>query len=216
MSKPMILEVVPVGPLQTNAFVVGCPSKKECVVIDPGDEARRLVLLAEAKDLAVTKVLLTHGHVDHVGGVGAVKSKTGAEVWMHEADLPMYETCVVQARMFGINATEPPALDGHLNDGDTIAIGELEAKVIGTPGHTQGGVSFYLEEQGVVFAGDTLFQGSIGRTDLPGGSMEVLMDSIHQRLLTLPEDTRVYCGHGPATTVGQEKRSNPFVLGMPM
>lgn len=211
----MILEVVPVGPLQTNAFVVGCPSKKECAIIDPGDEARRLVLLAEARELKVTKVLLTHGHVDHVGGVGAVKDKTGAEVWMHEADLPLYETCVMQAKMFGINATEPPELDGKLSDGQKIEIGELEAEVIGTPGHTLGGVSFYLKEQGAVFAGDTLFQGSIGRTDLPGGSMEVLMESIHRRLLVLPEDTRVYCGHGPATTIGKEKRSNPFVLGFP-
>jgi glyoxylase-like metal-dependent hydrolase (beta-lactamase superfamily II) len=216
MPSNMILEVTPVGPIQTNAFIVGCKKTNQGAIIDPGDEARRLILLAETHGLSVDKVLITHGHVDHVGGVGEVKKKTGAEVWMNEADLPLYERCVQQARMFGIAATEPPPLDGHLNDGDEIAIGELRAKVIATPGHSEGGVSIYFEEQGVVFVGDTLFAGSIGRTDLPGGSMEVLLEGIRDRLLTLPDDTRVYCGHGPATTVAVERRSNPFVIGYAM
>lgn len=208
----MILEVTPVGPIQTNAFLVGCAETHQGALIDPGDEARRLILLAEAHDLEIVKVLITHGHVDHVGAVGDVKRKTGAEVWMNHADLPLYERCVQQAQMFGIAASEPPPLDGQLDDGDVVEIGRLRAKVLATPGHSEGGVSLYFEEQGAVFVGDTLFAGSIGRTDLPGGSMELLMTNIRTRLLTLPDETRVYCGHGPATTVGAEKRTNPFVL----
>lgn len=216
MTARMILEIAPVGPIQTNAYVVGCPTTHQGAIIDPGDEARRLVLLAESHELTVAKILITHGHVDHVGAVGDVKQKTEAEVWMNDADLPLYERCVQQALMFGISASDPPPLDGQLHDGDVVELGELRARVIATPGHSEGGVSFYFEEQGAVFVGDTLFNGSIGRTDLPGGSMDVLMRNIHTRLLTLPDETRVYCGHGPATTVGVEKRSNPFVLGFPL
>lgn len=216
MTADIILEVAPVGPIQTNAYLVGCPETRQGALIDPGDEARRLILLAETHDLTITKVLITHGHVDYVGAVGDVKQKTGAEVWMNEADLPLYERCVQQARMFGIAASDPPPLDGHLHDGDEVEVGNLRAKVLATPGHSEGGVSLHFAAQGVVFVGDTLFAGSIGRTDLPGGSMEVLMGNIRSQLLTLPDDTRVYCGHGPATTVAVEKRSNPFVLGLEM
>ncbi len=212
MAKSMIVQTAQVGPIMTNAYVVGCPETHQGAIIDPGDEARRLLLLAEADELEITKVLITHGHVDHVAAVGDVKKATGAEVLVHEAERPAYDNCVAQGMMFGIRASEPPPPDGTLSDGDVIEIGQLRAKVIATPGHSPGGVSFYFEEQELVFVGDTLFQGSIGRTDLPGGSLEELMKNIHTRLLTLPEDTRVLCGHGPSTTVGVEKRTNPFVL----
>jgi len=212
MAKSMIVQSVSVGPIMTNAYIVGCPETHQGAVIDPGDEARRLILLAEADKLEIKKVLITHGHVDHVAAVGDIKKATGAEVLMHEADRPAYDNCVAHGRMFGIRASDPPPPDGSLSDGDEIEIGQLRAKVITTPGHSPGGVSFYFEEQGTVFVGDTLFEGSIGRTDLPGGSLDELMKNIHTRLLVLPDDTRVFCGHGPATTVGVEKRSNPFVL----
>lgn len=212
MAKSMILQSVSVGPIMTNAYIVGCPETHQGAVIDPGDEARRLTLLAEADELEIKKILITHGHVDHVAAVGDIKKATGAEVLIHEADRPAYDGCVAHGRMFGIQASDPPPPDGSLSDGDEIEIGQLRAKVLTTPGHSPGGVSFYFEEQGKVFVGDTLFQGSIGRTDLPGGSLEELMKNIYDRLLVLPDDTQVLCGHGPATTIGVEKRSNPFVL----
>jgi hydroxyacylglutathione hydrolase len=215
MTEPLILEMTPVGPLGTNAFVLGCAQSHDGAIVDPGDEGRRLVLLAQTLGLRVTKVLITHGHVDHVGAVGDVKKLTGAQVWMHPADQLLYESCVLQAQMFGIRAGEPPPLDGQLSDGQVLELGQLQVQVIATPGHSPGGVSFYLAAQGVLLAGDTLFQGGIGRTDLPGGSMKQLMKSIHSRLLTLPEDTRVLCGHGPPTTVGAELRTNPFVREYP-
>jgi hydroxyacylglutathione hydrolase len=190
MSQPPILERVPVGPLGTNAYVLGCAETHEGVIIDPGDEGRRLVLLAQTLGLQIGKVLITHGHVDHV---------------------LLYESCVMQAQLFGIKASDPPPIDGELADGQLLAIGKLEARVIGTPGHSEGGVSFYLAAPGLLFSGDTLFQGGIGRTDLPGGSMKQLMSSIRDKLLTLPGDTRVFSGHGAPTTVQIEQRSNPFV-----
>jgi len=173
------------------------------------------LLAAEAQDLKVSQIWITHGHVDHVAAVGDVKQATGARVLMHASDKGMYQMCVAQALLFGIRASEPPEPDGFLQDGEILELGELRAEVIGTPGHSKGGVSFYFAEQKAVFVGDTLFQGSIGRTDLPGGSMKELMQNIHRHLLTLPEDTRVYCGHGPPTTIGTEKRTNPFVLEFP-
>jgi hydroxyacylglutathione hydrolase len=211
MSQPPILERVPVGPLGTNAYVLGCAETHEGVIIDPGDEGRRLVLLAQTLGLQIGKVLITHGHVDHVGAVGDVKKLTSAAVWLHPADRLLYESCVMQAQLFGIKASDPPPIDGELADGQLLAIGKLEARVIGTPGHSEGGVSFYLAAPGLLFSGDTLFQGGIGRTDLPGGSMKQLMSSIRDKLLTLPGDTRVFSGHGAPTTVQIEQRSNPFV-----
>ena len=215
MVLRMILEMAQVGPIGTNAYVVGCAETHDGAIVDPGDEGRRLVLLAQTHGLKITKVLITHGHVDHVAAVADVKKLTGATVWLHPADLPLYQTCVAQARMFGIEASEPPPPDEELSDGQIVPIGKLQARVIATPGHSLGGVSFYLASEGVLLSGDTLFQSGIGRTDLPGGSMKELMRSIHHKLLTLPDETRVLCGHGPPTTVRMEKRANPFVLEFP-
>ncbi|MBI4700777.1 MAG: MBL fold metallo-hydrolase [Deltaproteobacteria bacterium] len=214
MNEAMILEAEAVGPLQTNAYVVGCARTKKAAVIDPGDEASLLLGLAETHGLVLEQILITHGHVDHVAAVGAVKAATGARVLINDKERMIYETCAVQGRMFGIRVSAPPRPDGGLEDGDVVQVGELRARVIATPGHSPGGVSFHFAEQRVVFVGDTLFQGSIGRTDLPGGSLEQLLMNIHARLMVLPDDTRVLCGHGPATTIGVEKRSNPFVTGM--
>jgi glyoxylase-like metal-dependent hydrolase (beta-lactamase superfamily II) len=211
MSEAMILEVVPVGPLGTNAYLVGCPTTRQAALIDPGDDAPLLLRLAGDHELTVSKVLLTHGHVDHVGAVGDVKRLTHATVYLHDADRPLYDSSPLQARMFGIRCADPPPPDEALEHGQAIEIGALRAEVIATPGHSPGGVSLHFRAAGVLFSGDTLFQGGIGRTDLPGGSMSQLMLSIRERLLTLPGETRVYCGHGPATTIGDEKRSNPFL-----
>jgi glyoxylase-like metal-dependent hydrolase (beta-lactamase superfamily II) len=212
MSAAMILEVVPVGPLGTNAYLVGCPTTRQAALIDPGDDARRLLRLAHERELEVSKVLLTHGHVDHVGAVGDVKRLTGAAVYLNAADRPLYDASPMQARFFGIRCSEPPPPDESLEHGQALELGALRVEVIATPGHTPGGVSLYVASEGVVFAGDTLFQGGVGRTDLPGGSTSQLMSSIQDRLLTLPDLTRVYCGHGPSTTIGEEKRSNPFLV----
>jgi glyoxylase-like metal-dependent hydrolase (beta-lactamase superfamily II) len=149
--------------------------------------------------------------VDHVGAVADVKRLTGACVYLCPADRPLYDSSPIQARLFGIRCGEPPPPDDELTDGQVLPIGELRAAVIATPGHSPGGVGFYLESEGVLFSGDTLFAGGIGRTDLPGGSLAELMKSIRQRLLVLPPHTRVYPGHGPATTIDEEKRTNPFL-----
>lgn len=187
-------------------------------MIDPGDEVAELIAAVRQHSLTVTHILLTHAHLDHVTGVGAAKAAFGAPVYLHKDDVPLYQHVVQQGQMFGIDVSQPPPID-LFYDGSPIAFGEYQAAVHHTPGHCPGGVCLEVQRAGVegkgsvhLFVGDTLFAGSIGRTDLPGGNYDVLMRSITQVLLPFGDDAIVHPGHGPETTIGRERKTNPFVL----
>jgi hydroxyacylglutathione hydrolase len=197
-----------VGPLQVNCYVAVCPETGEAVAIDPGDEAPLVIDLVEKEGSSLNQILLTHCHADHVGGVKGLAEAMGAPVRIHQADRFLLEGAVEHGRLFGLEIEAPPPPDGYLEEGDTVRFGRQTLEVIHTPGHSPGGICF-LGHEGI-FVGDTLFAGSIGRFDLPGGSYEQLIDSIRSKILTLDESTVVYPGHGPATTVGHEKHTNPF------
>lgn len=230
MSQELIHEILPVGWLQCNCHVVGDPESREAIVIDPGDEVGRILGVVARHDLKVRAILVTHAHIDHVGGLRKMHQATGAPVFMHPDDLPLYSTLEAQAAWCGMTPPEKVDVDGLLREDDLVRWGRYQARVIHTSGHSRGSVCLYLPADslhaapgearpegaqssapGTLFAGDTLFAGSIGRTDLPGGSFEQILRSIHWKLLPLPEDTVVYPGHGPATTIGQEKDTNPFL-----
>jgi glyoxylase-like metal-dependent hydrolase (beta-lactamase superfamily II) len=210
----MILETFPVGPLQCNCTILGDEETREAIVIDPGDEvgriARRLIKLG----LKLKQILVTHAHIDHVGGALKLKRLTGAPILFNENDLEQIEMMETQAGWLGIPTpeTEPP--DDSLADGQLVGLDSYPASVIHTPGHTQGSVCLHFAPLKLLIAGDTLFAGSIGRTDLPGGNTLQILDSIHTRLLAFPNETKVLPGHGPITTIGAERRSNPFLRGM--
>jgi len=192
-----------------NCFIVGCEKTKSAVVIDPGDEANKILLsLAESK-LTVKYILNTHGHFDHVGGNKQMKEATGADILIHAGDAAMLEQLSVASMAFGLSVENSPPADRTIDEGDLITFGDITLNVLHTPGHSPGGVTFYTD--GVAFVGDSLFAGSIGRTDFPGGDYNTLISSIKTKLFPLGDDVRVYTGHGPATTIGQEKRMNPFL-----
>ena len=205
----MIIKSLAVGPIQANCYIVGCPTTKNAIVIDPGDDVDQILLALAADNLSVQTIVNTHGHFDHVGGNQQLKTATGAELVIHAADAPMLTQLAQSAAAWGMTAENSPAPDRTVNDDDTIACGELEFKVIHTPGHSPGGIALYGHAS--LFVGDTLFAGSIGRTDLPGGNFETLKASIQQKLFILPEQTTVYPGHMGPTDIGREKRTNPFV-----
>ena len=205
----MIIKKLEVGPIMANCFVLGCESTKEAVVIDPGDDADRILMTLAKAELKVKYLINTHGHFDHVGANKKMKEATSASIAIHAGDEPMLTELSRSASMFGLSAENSPPADQLIEDGDEISFGEITLKVIHTPGHSPGGVC--LHTPGHLFAGDTLFAGSIGRTDLPGGDYDTLIASIKNRLLELPEDTVVYTGHGPETSIGNEKRMNPFL-----
>ena len=205
----MIIKKLTVGPIQANCFILGCEKTKEAVVIDPGDEADRILLTLAQSELKVKYIINTHGHFDHVGANKRLKEVTGADLMIHKEDVPMLGQLTATAGSFGLSAENSPGPDNLLEDGETITFGEITLQVIHTPGHSLGGVS--LSTNGALFVGDTLFAGSIGRTDLPGGDYDVLIASIQNKLFPLGDDVTVYTGHGPETTIGVEKRTNPFV-----
>lgn len=205
----MILETRAVPPFFKNGYVVGCERTREAVLIDPGDEAEELVAAVRAHALQVKYILLTHAHVDHVTGVGAAKDAFHAPVYLHRDDLPLYERAAQQAQMFGFEVEPPPPVDAFY-DGERLRFGDYEVRVHHTPGHCPGGVCLQIGDH--LFVGDTLFAGSIGRTDLPGGNYEVLMRSITGVLFPLGDKAIVHPGHGPDTTIGRERTTNPFVL----
>jgi glyoxylase-like metal-dependent hydrolase (beta-lactamase superfamily II) len=194
-----------------NCFILGCEETKEAVVIDPGDEAERILSVVSESDLGVRYILNTHGHFDHVAANKKLKAATQADLMIHTLDAPMLDQLSASAAAWGLSAENSPAPDRLLEDGDTMSFGNIVLKVIHTPGHTPGGISFSTD--GYVFVGDTLFAGSIGRTDFTGGDYETLISSIKNKLFPLGDDTTVFTGHGPETTIGREKRSNPFVGG---
>ncbi|HEX9113670.1 MAG TPA: MBL fold metallo-hydrolase [Nitrospirota bacterium] len=205
----MILIRLIVGPLQVNCFILADEKTKEAVVIDPGDDAQDILKVIQEKGLRVRYIVNTHAHFDHVGANKAVKDATGAELLLHEADAPLLVAAASQSRSFGMGPVSSPPPDRLLKHGDRIAAGEVSLTVVHTPGHTPGGIS--LIEEGMVFTGDSLFAGSIGRTDFPGGDLMALIGSIKRHLLSLPDDTKVFSGHGPASTIGDERRENPFL-----
>jgi len=205
----MILKKLAVGPIMANCYIIGDESSKKGAVIDPGEEAHRILETIEGLGLDIRYILATHGHFDHTGGCAALKRELGAEFLIHRDDLTFIEDGRNAARRWGFDIEQPPAPDRFMADGERIEIGDISLEILHTPGHSPGSVCFFRE--GMVFAGDTLFRGSIGRTDLRMGSFGDLERSIKTRLYNLPDDTVVYTGHGPDTVIGAEKRHNAFV-----
>ena len=207
----MILEKLTVGPFQENCFIVG--DEGTGVLFDPGDEAARIALAVERTGLEIEKLIITHAHIDHVGAVAALVDEYACPVLMHAEAEPMLRQLPNQALMMGLRFGKIPVVDGYIEDGEIVDVGALAFRALYTPGHAPGHLAFYSEDEGVVISGDALFAGSVGRVDLPGGSMELLMRSINERLLTLPDATVVHPGHGPETTIGEERAHNPFLAG---
>jgi len=206
----MILRTIPVGITMTNCYLVGCEETREGVVIDPGGHPDRILRAIEESGLTVRYVLNTHCHFDHMGANADVVESTGALLAVHPAELPLLQA-KGGADWFGVPVRESPPPNVELHEGDVLEVGTLRLQVLETPGHSPGGVTFYVEEEGVAFDGDVLFAMGVGRTDLPGGDWETLIRSIRQVLFALPDETIVYPGHGPHTTIGREKRLNPWV-----
>jgi glyoxylase-like metal-dependent hydrolase (beta-lactamase superfamily II) len=207
----MILESFPVGPLACNCTILGDPEAGDAIVIDPGDEVSRIHRRLTELGLKLKQILVTHAHIDHIGGAFRLKRLTGAPIFLNDADLPLLDTMNVQAGWLGMETPETAPPDASLTDGLVVGLERCPARVLHTPGHTQGSVCLYFAPLKLLIAGDTLFEGSIGRTDLPGGNFDQIINSIQTRLLPLPDETRVLTGHGPETTINAERRSNPFL-----
>ncbi len=207
----MILETFAVGPLQCNCTILGDEQAHEAIVIDPGDEVGRIHRRLTELGLKLKQILVTHAHIDHVGGALRLKRLTGAPILLNENDLPLLQMMDAQAAWLGIQTPDTAPPDESLTDGMFVGLDSHPAQVLHTPGHTQGSVSLHFVPLKMVIAGDTLFAGSIGRTDLPGGDFDQIIDSIESRLLALPDETKVIPGHGPITTIGNERRTNPFL-----
>jgi glyoxylase-like metal-dependent hydrolase (beta-lactamase superfamily II) len=207
----MIHLVIPVGPLQSNCSIVGDETTGEAMVVDPGADLDALLQELRRHGLKVKQIVLTHGHIDHVGAATPLKRLTGAPILMNPADEPLLKMLARDAGWLGIEAPEAIEVDQLLQDGDQVETGNIQATVIHTPGHSEGSVCLYIPAHKKLIAGDTLFMGSVGRTDLPGGSYEKLMRSLRERVLPLPDDTEVTPGHGPITYIGVERQSNPFL-----
>lgn len=213
-------EVQAVGPFMKNGFVVWCERTREATIIDPGDEVESLLSFAEHRALRIRSILLTHAHVDHVTGVAAARRVLGAPVYLHRDDLFLYENAVEQGAMFGLRVEPPPPIDVFYTPGQKLSVGDLEIAVHHTPGHCPGGVCLQVRGLALpgqpsdlahLFVGDTLFAGSIGRTDLPGGDYDTLIRSIRTVLFAFDDASAVHPGHGPSTTIGHERRTNPFL-----
>ncbi len=210
----MIHEVLPVGPLQCNCSILGDETSREAIVVDPGDDISRIVHLLDKHHLTVKQIVVTHAHIDHIAGAGRLRALTGAPLLYNQLDLPLVKMMDIQAGWLGIATPDVPSPDLSPADNSTVSIAGLTGTVLYTPGHTEGSLCLHLPEQNLLLAGDTLFANSVGRTDLPGGNTRQLLRSIHDRLLPLPDDTRVLPGHGPATTIGEERQSNPFLQNL--
>jgi glyoxylase-like metal-dependent hydrolase (beta-lactamase superfamily II) len=229
-SEKLIHEILPVGMLQCNCHIVGDPQTREAIVIDPGDDAARILQVIERHHLKVTAIVVTHTHIDHVVGLHRLQEATGAPVYLHGDDLDLYRMLDKQAAWLGWKTPEPARIDQLVREGDVIQWGRYQGQILHTPGHTQGSICLYMPSDlpaahadgghakaakgtGQLFAGDTLFAGSIGRTDLWGGSFEEIINSLMGKVLALPDSTIVYPGHGEATTIGRERATNPFLAG---
>jgi glyoxylase-like metal-dependent hydrolase (beta-lactamase superfamily II) len=199
-----------VGPFAANAYVAACDRTGEAILVDPGGEIPRVLALREPA-WRVARILCTHGHIDHVAGGAEARKETGAPLAIHAGDEGWLSALPRQAEMFGFDPVTPPPVDARLADGEAFRVGGCEARVLHTPGHSPGSCCFFFPEEKLLFTGDTLFSGSVGRTDLPGGDFDALSASIREKLFTLGDDVRFFPGHGPAGLVGDERRSNPFV-----
>jgi glyoxylase-like metal-dependent hydrolase (beta-lactamase superfamily II) len=210
----MIHEILPVGMLQCNCSIRGDEASREAIVVDPGDEIEQILQILAHHGLRVKAIVITHAHIDHIGGAQKLKAATGAAVYMNEKDAPLYDALDTQAGWLGIATPERTEIDGPLRDGDSLQLGGAELHALHTPGHTQGSVSLWIPLENKLIAGDTLFRDSIGRTDLPGGDGKQILRSIKEKLLPLPDDALVIPGHGASTTIGREKRFNPFLRNL--
>lgn len=204
----MLLEILEVGPFAANCYLVGCPKSKEAVIIDPGAEGMRIIRRVQELGLKIKYIINTHGHIDHIGANAEVRDAFGAPLLVHAADAPLLSSPQAGMALFMNKGRQTPP-DSTIREGDILEAGTLRIKVLETPGHTPGGIS--LDINGVLFTGDTLFAGSIGRTDFPGGSYRQLIDSIMRKLMVYPDDTPVFPGHGPSTSIGDERLYNPFL-----
>jgi hydroxyacylglutathione hydrolase len=207
----MIHEILPVGPLQCNCSVVGDETTRDAMVIDPGDDISDVLAVIQKNNLKVRQIVITHAHIDHVGGAMKLRQATGAPILLNQNDYALLKMLDVQAAWLGMTSPGTVDIDRSIADADKIEAGPLVANVIHTPGHTEGSTCLYFPAENKLIAGDTLFAGSIGRTDLPGGSFEKIMRSLHEKVLAFPDETVVVPGHGPLTTIGEERESNPFL-----
>jgi len=207
----MIHEILPVGPLQCNCSILGDETTHEAMVIDPGDDIDDIQAIIRKHNLQVKQIVITHAHIDHVGGAMKLRAATGAPILLNQNDYALLKMLDVQAAWIGVRSPGKVEIDRSVGNGDKLKTGSIEAQVIETPGHTEGSICLYLSAEQKLIAGDTLFAGSIGRTDLPGGSTEKIMRSLHQLATSLPDNTLVVPGHGPLTTIGEEKESNPYL-----
>ncbi len=208
----MIHEILPVGPLHCNCSVIGDEQSHEAIVVDPGDDIEQVMALIRKHNLQVKQIVITHAHIDHVGGAMKLRAATGAPILLNQNDYALLKMLDVQAAWIGMATPGKVEIDQSLGSNDVVRAGSLAGQVLHTPGHTEGSICLYFPIEKTLIAGDTLFAGSIGRTDLPGGSYEKILRSLHDRVLALPDNTRVVPGHGPLTTIGEERESNPFLV----
>jgi len=209
----MIHEILPVGVLQCNCSIFGDETSREAVVVDPGDNISEVLDILSRHQLRVKAIVITHAHIDHIGGAAKLKRVTGAPVLLNVNDQALLKMLDVQATWLGMRPPENTTIDSSVTTGDTLRTGSLAADVLHTPGHTEGSICLYFAAEKKLIAGDTLFAGSIGRTDLPGGSYQKIMSSLRGPVLALPDETIVVPGHGPLTTIGKERETNPFLVG---
>jgi len=207
----MIHEILPVGPLQCNCSIIGDEGSREAMVIDPGDDIADVLALIQKHQLQVKQIVITHAHIDHVGGAMKLRAATGAPILLNQNDYALLKMLDLQAAWIGMRSPGNVEIDRNIGDLDKVQAGPLVANVMHTPGHTEGSICLYFPAEQKLIAGDTLFAGSIGRTDLPGGSFDKIISSLHEKLLALPDETVVVPGHGPLTTIGEERENNPFL-----
>lgn len=208
----MIHEILPVGPLQCNCSIIGDENTREAMVIDPGDEIEDILEVVHKRNLQVKQIVITHAHIDHVGGAMKLRGATGAPILLNQNDYALLKLLDVQAAWIGVPNPGKVEIDRSVTTGETVSAGSHTGQILHTPGHTEDSICLFFEPEKKLIAGDTLFAGSIGRTDLPGGNMHKIIRSLHDTVLTLPDDTVVVPGHGKLTTIGKERESNPFLV----
>ena len=213
-NRDVIHEILPVGMLQCNCSIFGDEQSREAIVIDPGDDITDITALLDKHGLTVKAIVITHAHIDHIGGAGKLKALTGAPVCLNQNDADLYAHLDTQASWLGVAPPSRTEIDTEARQGDLLRLGAADFQILHTPGHTQGSISIWIPSENKLVAGDTLFRDSIGRTDLPGGDGRQILRSIHEKLLPLPETAVVIPGHGPNTTIGREKERNPFLQGL--